>query len=104
MLKGIILRNEIRSAKNLAPEEILLDDVCAVIVNENQRKIYLWSGKDANTSDKFKAARIAHLLNWKWFGGAAEVIQDNSKIKDILSKHARIDEEIPPAEIKLILG
>ncbi len=104
MLKGIVIQHSIKNAKNMSPNEMLIDDACAVIVDDVSRIIYLWVGEKASVSDKFKAARIAHILNWRFFGGAARIIQDKDEIKSILSKYARIDEEMPEGEIKAILG
>jgi len=104
MLKGIIIQNEVKSAKGYEPKEILNEEYCAVIINDVEGIIYLWVGDNSNVIDRFKAARLAQMLNWKIFGGAARVVQDKSEIHRVLTKYARIDEEIPPTELKLILG
>lgn len=104
MLKGIIIQHDIKDAKNLAPNEMLIEEACAVVIDDIERKIFLWVGDKAAVGDKFKAARIAHVLNWKLFGGAARIIQDKNEIRSVLLKYARIDEELPKGEIKAIIG
>jgi len=104
MLRGVLIREGVKSAKNLVPDEILVNDACAVIIDEESRIIYLWVGDDTSVTDRFKAARIAQMLNWKMFGGAARIVQDKDEIKHTLTKFARIDEEIPYGELKLIIG
>jgi len=104
MLKGIIIQQDVKDAKNLSPSEMLIEEACAVVIDDMERKIFLWVGDKASVGDKFKAARIAHVLNWKLFGGAARIIQDKNEIRSVLSKYARIDEELPKGEIKAIIG
>ncbi len=104
MLKGIVFKGDILSIKAMDIDDILSDETCAVIVDDKNREIYLWVGKSASVQDKFKAARTAQMLNWKFFGGAARIVQDHAKIRTVLVKYARIDEDIPTAEIKMIIG
>ncbi|MHA1617137.1 MAG: hypothetical protein ACTSX9_07525 [Candidatus Njordarchaeales archaeon] len=104
MLKGVLLKDGIYPAKNMSPQEVLKDDGCAVIIDDENREIYLWVGSKAKSIDKFKAARLAHMLNWRLFGGAARIVQDRNQILNTLEKFSKIDDEIPSEELKAILG
>jgi len=83
--------------------EILRDDVCVVLLDEIKSKIYLWTGEKANLLDKVKAAYLSRVLNWKLFGGAAEIIQDNNVIQSELSKFKLILSDLPRAYLRGIL-
>ncbi|MCD6491612.1 MAG: hypothetical protein ACP6IQ_02905 [Candidatus Njordarchaeia archaeon] len=104
MLKGVVINKGITPATDLAPSEILTEENCVVILDEKNKKIYLWRGRSAGISDKFKAARLAHQLNWKLFGGAALVIQRKDVIKKQLNTYPKIDAEISKSVIRSILG
>jgi len=104
LLKGVWLKDGVYPAKDMTPREVLREENCAVIIDDENREIYLWVGAKAKAIDKFKAARLAHMLNWRLFGGAARIIQERNEILNALEKFGRIDAEIPAGEIKAILG
>ncbi len=104
-LRGIVIsRGEIISAKDNSPNSLLKEDVTAVFIDDVRGKIFLWSGRKAKVTDKFRAARLAHMLNWKLFGGAGKVIQNEEDVKVELQKYHRVDDDIPRTEIASILG
>ena len=103
-IMGVVIKNgKIDSVKGKKIEEILLEDLCAVIIDDVKNKIYIWSGSKANVKDRFIASRLAHGLNAKIFGLAGTVEQNATKIKDELSEKV-IEEDVSLELIKSIIG
>ena len=105
MLKGIILNGEAVSVAGQKLSDIFKDENVVVIMNEDKTEIYGWVGKKSNPRDRFMAARLANNLRWKYFGGAAPVIQKNDEIEEKVKAYGdSIEFDIPSEAIKEILG
>ncbi len=105
MLKGIIFNKDAQPVSGQKLSEVFKDDNVVVIVNEDKREIYVWVGKKSNPRDRFMAARLANNLRWKFFGGAAPVIQKNEEIEEKVKAYGdTIENDISDEVIKEILG
>ncbi len=104
ILRGIMFkRRDILSVKGKIPREILRNDTCVVILDDVDNVIYLWTGKETFVEDKVRAARLAHLLDLRIFGGAARIIQDPSIIMEKLANFDKSLDDIPRVHISMLL-
>ncbi len=104
MLRGTILNGGSIPVTGLKIDDIFKEENVVVIVNEELREIYVWVGDKSNPRDRFMGARLANGLRWKYFGGAAPVVQDNDKILEKVKKYGTVSYNIPSDMIKDILG
>lgn len=99
-VQGIILRNgKTISVKEKAENEVFDPHQCAVFLDKDQRKIFLWKGSESGMKDRFSAAILADNLDKRIFGGAARVIQDDSAVENAISMKL---EDIPQSIIRKI--
>ncbi|MCR8432915.1 MAG: hypothetical protein NDP13_00820 [Crenarchaeota archaeon] len=104
MLRGVLMKgSNVESAKGKVVNELLKDDVCALLVEDKDSIIYMWIGAKADVKTKFLVSRLAHGVNGKMFGMAAKVSQDAREIQEKLYNRT-VDDDLPQEVIREILG
>jgi len=103
LIGALIKDSKVEAVKGKNIGELLLDDVCLLVVDDVSSTIYIWCGQKANVKDKFMASRLAHGLNGRLFGMAGKVNQQRDLIKEKFSEKA-FDDDVPLEHIKAILG
>jgi len=103
LIGALIKDGKVESVKGKSIGELLMDDVCVLIIDDTDSSIYIWCGPKANVRDKFMASRLAQGLDSKLFGMAATVKQDKSIIREKFEEKS-FDDDVPLEHVKAILG
>lgn len=92
MLKGFILKNGCKiTIEERSTNEILDEEQCAIFINEDNKSILLWKGRQCEREDRLLATKMAVTLVKTEYGGVGKVIHDKEAIEESVSSATLVD-------------